>query len=109
MPRETISIPLRVLPIYEAGSYFFAGIIYPDDNTQREHSRVAISRWAILERAKYDKEWRRSVQKITPDIFLQDEVSYLRCHLERAHLILGPKFSDQFDRLVRLSVTVWAA
>ena len=78
MPRETILIPLKSLPVYEASAVFLSTIAYPDprDKPQRERFRIATSRWAILERAKIDNEWRRVAQEIRPEIFLDDERLY---------------------------------
>jgi hypothetical protein len=80
MPRETISIPLKSLPVYEASAVFFSAIAYPDplDKVQRENFRIAMSRWAILERAKIDKEWRKAAQEIRPEIISQEERLYLQ-------------------------------
>src|ERR1700722_8202047 len=80
MPRETISIPLKSLPVYEASAVFFSTIAYPDplDKDQRQNFRIAMSRWAILERARIDKEWRGRTQEIRPEVFSQEERLYLQ-------------------------------
>jgi len=75
MPRETVMIPLQSGSAYEAAATFFATMVYPDpaDKTRREAFRIALCRWAILVRAKIDKDWSKSCQAITPELFGQEE------------------------------------
>ena len=82
MPRETISIPLKSLPVYEASAVFFSTIAYPNplEETEREKFRIALSRWAILERAKIDKQWGGVAQEIKPEIFSQGEKLFLQSY-----------------------------
>jgi hypothetical protein len=89
VPREKISIPLKTLPVYEASAVFFSTIAYPSplDRTQRENFRIALSRRAVLERAKLDPEWRKNAQQIRPEIFSQEENHYF-CTLERGGQLL---------------------
>jgi hypothetical protein len=107
MPREIIVIPFNSLPVYEASAIFFSTIVYPDalDQTQREKFRIALSRWAVLERAKIDNDWRRSVQQIRPEIFSQEERLYMQTLERGSHLfakrivcaltMIGPHLSKE--------------
>ncbi len=98
MPRETITIPFKSLPVYEASAVFLSTIAYPDprDKPQRERFRISTSRWAILERAKIDNEWRRVVQKIRPEIFLQDERFYIQTFERGSSLLARRVFCAAF-------------
>ena len=93
MPRETISIPLRSLPVYEASAIFFSTIAYPNplEETQRKKFRIALSRWAILERATIDSQWGRVAQEIRPEIFSQGEGLFLQSY-ERGRDLLAKRF-----------------
>ena len=73
--RETVVIPLYSLPTYEAVAKFYSYIAYPDrtDATQRKKYSIALSRWAVVERAKFDQRWAQSKQAIRPIIFSQEE------------------------------------
>lgn len=73
--RETVTVPLCSLPTYEAVSSFYAYIAYsdPTEATQRQKYSIALSRWAIIERGKLDKEWLNEEQAIRPVIFSSDE------------------------------------
>ena len=89
MPRETISIPLRTLPVYEASSIFFSTIAYPNplDESQRRKFRIALSRWAILERATIDNQWGQAAQGIKPEIFAQGERLFFQSLDRGSHLL----------------------
>ena len=93
MPRETISIPLKSLPTYEASAVFFSTIAYPDplDESQREKFRLALCRWAILQRATIDGQWGRVAQAIKPEIFSQEERLFLQSY-ERGLALLAKRF-----------------
>jgi hypothetical protein len=98
MPRETITIPFKSLPVYEASAVFLSTIAYPDprDKPQREKFRISTSRWAILERAKIDNEWRRVAQKIRPEIFLQEERFYIQTFERGSSLLARRVFCAAF-------------
>lgn len=75
-PRETVFLRFGSLPVYEAAAEFYAYIAYPDplEKTQREKYRIALSRWAVLERGKIDKKWNESIEgPIWPIIFSQSQ------------------------------------
>lgn len=75
-PRETVFLRFGSLPVYEAAAEFYAYIAYPDplEKTQREKYRIALSRWAVLERGKIDKKWNESIEgPIRPIIFSQSQ------------------------------------
>ena len=93
MPSETISIPLKSLPTYEASAVFFSTIAYPDprDESQREKFRLALSRWAIVQRTTIDGQWGRVAQAIKPEIFSQRERLFLRSY-ERGLDLLVKRF-----------------
>jgi len=79
-PRETVAIRFSSLPVHEAVAEFYSYLAYPDsiDATQREKYRLALSRWAVLERGKLDKAWNESsTDIIRPIIFSQPEKLYL--------------------------------
>ena len=82
MPRETISIPLKSLATYEASAVFFSTIAYPNplEETQRGKFRLALCRWAILQRARHDGQWGRVAQAIKPEIFSQEERLFLQSY-----------------------------
>jgi hypothetical protein len=82
MPRETIFIPFKSIPVYEASAVFFSTIAYPNplDESQREKFRLALSRWAILERTR-----------IKPQIFAQEERLFLKSY-ERGSNLLARRF-----------------
>jgi len=74
--RETVAIRFRALPAFEAAAEFYSYLAHPepDDATQREKYRIALSRWAVLERAKIDPDWEYSSDaSIRPIIFSQPE------------------------------------
>ena len=93
MPRETISIPLKSLPTYEASAVFFSAIAYPNplDESTREKFRLAFCRWAILRRATIDRQWARAAHAIKPEIFSQEEQLFLRSK-ERGLAVLAKRF-----------------
>ncbi|HEY7329497.1 MAG TPA: hypothetical protein VH592_17795 [Gemmataceae bacterium] len=77
--RPTVFLPFGSLPTYEAAAEFYSYIAYPhpDEETQREKYRIALSRWAVLERGKIDKSWNESTEaEIRPVIFSQAEKLY---------------------------------
>lgn len=80
MPRETVLVPFKSLPACEAAAVFFSTIAYPDplDKALCKNFRIALSRWAILERARIDSNWRCSPQQITPEVFSQEQRHYQR-------------------------------
>jgi hypothetical protein len=77
--RRIVRIPLSSLPTYEAVAIYYSYIAYPhpDDATQRKNYSIALARWAVLERAKYDRNWNDSEQLIRPSIFSQGEKLFL--------------------------------
>jgi hypothetical protein len=82
-PRETVAIHLSSLPTYEAVAEFYSYLAYPDptEATQRRKYSIALSRWAVLERGKLDKEWNESPDNgIRPVIFCQPEQLYLKTY-----------------------------
>jgi hypothetical protein len=118
MPRETISIPIKSLPLYEASAVFFSTIAYPNplDEPQREKFRLALCRWAILERATIESQWGGVAQAIKPEIFSQEERLFLQS-IERgstflakrifcAATIIGPHLFKTPLRLYGLEPTV---
>jgi hypothetical protein len=79
-PRETVFLRFSSLPAYEAAAEFYSYIAYADplEATQREKYRIALSRWAILERGKIDKNWNEGTEtEIRPIIFSQPEALYM--------------------------------
>ena len=78
-PRETVAIHLSSLPTYEAVAEFYSYIAYPDpaEATQRKKYSIALSRWAVVERANLDKKWKEDEQMIRPIIFSQPEKLFL--------------------------------
>jgi len=78
-PRETVTIHLSSLPTYEAVAEFYSYIAYPDpvEATQRKKYSIALSRWAVGERARIEQRWRESEQTIRPIIFSQPEKLFL--------------------------------
>lgn len=98
MPREIIAIPLKSSPVYEASAAFCSTIAYPGllDRTQREHFRIALSRWAVLARAELDSEWRKNAQQIRPEIFSQEENHYFRTLEKGAELLRKRVFCSVF-------------
>jgi hypothetical protein len=118
MPRETINIPLKSLAVYEASAVFFSTIAYPDplDETQREKFRIALSRWAILQRATIDGQWGGVAQAIKPEIFSQRERPFLQSYKRGLDLIrrrvicaaaiVGPHLLETPLRLRGLEPTV---
>ena len=89
MPRETMSIPLKSLPVYEASAVLFSTIAYPNplDESQREKFRIALSRWAILARATIDSQWGGVAQEIKPQIFSQAEHLFLQSYERGSDLL----------------------
>jgi hypothetical protein len=73
--REAVIIPLHSRPTYEAVARFYSYIAYSDriEATQRENYSIALSRWAVVERAQLDQHWAQSKQAIRPIIFSQEE------------------------------------
>jgi hypothetical protein len=117
MPRDTVAIPLSSVPAYEAAAEFFAHIVYPDpiDATEREKYRIALSRWAVLERAKVDKDWDRAAPQIRPSIFSQPEKLFssvwdrgtdLLLRRMSCALMIMPHVSGTLEDLGGLSPTV---
>jgi hypothetical protein len=74
-----VRIPFSSLPTYEAVAIYYSHIAYPhpDDATQRKNYSVALARWAVLERGKYDGNWNGAEQLIRPFIFSQSEKLFL--------------------------------
>lgn len=108
-PRETVVIRLSSLPTHEAVAEFYAYIAYPDPTevTQRKKYSVALSRWAVLERGKFDKEWNQSTDNmIRPIIFSQPENLFLKTYrrgsliwwrrAQFAFMMLLPDLVDKF-------------
>jgi hypothetical protein len=118
MPRDTVAIPLSSVPTYEAAAEFFSHIAYPDpiDATEREKYRIALSRWAVLERANLDKAWGRATHQIRPIIFSQPEKLFssvwdrgtdlLIRRIVCATLMIMPHVSGNLEELEGLSPTV---
>ena len=76
--RETVAIHLSSLPTYEAVAEFYSYIAYPDpaEATQRKEYTLALSRWAVVERANLDKKWEEYEQIIRPIIFCTRRSSF---------------------------------
>jgi hypothetical protein len=76
--RETVTIHLSSLPTYEAVAEFYSYIAYPDpeEATQRENYTIALARWAVLERARLDRDWGDNEQAIRPKSFSRNETLY---------------------------------
>ena len=72
--REAVEIPFSSVPTYEAAAIFYSYLAYPDreDGTQRNKFRIALARWAVLERGKYEPWWDDE-PSIMPKTFSQDE------------------------------------
>jgi hypothetical protein len=82
-PRESVTLRFGSLPTYEAAAEFYAYLAYhdPSEVTEREKYRIALSRWAIIERAKLDKDWNQSADaSIRPLIFSQPEKLFLKTY-----------------------------
>jgi hypothetical protein len=110
--RKNVEIRLNSLPIFEAAAELYTYCAYPDqiDATNRENYRIALSRWAVLSRAKVDKEWKESTEmerSIRPLIFSQSEKVFERefdrgqelwtSRANCASMMLLPQFAwDQF-------------
>ena len=64
-------------------SGIFLTIAYPNrlDESQREKFRIALSRWAILQRATIDGQWGGVAQAIKPKIFSQGEQLFLQSYV----------------------------
>jgi hypothetical protein len=80
MPRETVFIPFNSRPPWEAAAMYFAHIAFPDlaDERNRATFCMALSRWAIIERAKRDAAWAQTPHTIHPKIFSQTERQCVR-------------------------------
>jgi hypothetical protein len=76
--RETVTIHLSSLPTHEAVAEFYSYIAYPDpeEATQRAKYRIALARWAVLDRARLDRDWGDNEQAIRPKIFSWNETLY---------------------------------
>jgi hypothetical protein len=114
-PREKVTIRFSSLPTFEAAAEFYSYLAYPDqiDATNRENYRIALSRWAVLERAKLDNEWKESTEmerSIRPLIFSQSEKFFESTRIRGgkiwwdravcASMMLLPQLAwDQFDEL----------
>ena len=78
-----MAIHLSSLPTHEAVAEFYSYLAYPDptEATQRRKYSIALSRWAVLERGKLDKEWNESPDNgIRPLIFSQPEQLYWKTY-----------------------------
>jgi hypothetical protein len=77
--RKTVAIPLSSLPTHEAVAQFYSYLAYPEpiETTQRKKYTIALSRWAVLERSKFDKGWAENQLQIRPIIFSQPEKLFL--------------------------------
>jgi hypothetical protein len=53
-------------------------IAYPNtiDKAERRRFETALVRYGFLERATMDKEWARSLQKVRPQVFLDDDTVF---------------------------------
>ncbi|HEV3160093.1 MAG TPA: hypothetical protein VGZ89_08925 [Xanthobacteraceae bacterium] len=82
-PGETVTIHLSSLPTHEAVAEFYSYLAYPDptEATQRKKYSIALSRWAVLERGKLEKDWNESPDTgIRPAIFSQPEQLFLKTY-----------------------------
>jgi hypothetical protein len=82
-PRQTVAIRLSSLPTHEAVAEFYSYVAYPDpvEAVQRKKYSLALSRWAVLERGKLDREFNESADNaIRPVIFSQPEQLYLKTY-----------------------------
>jgi hypothetical protein len=101
-PRETVAIHLSSLPTHEAIAEFYSYLAYPDpvEATERKKYSIALSRWAVLERGKLDKEWNDSPDNgIRPVIFSQPEQLYLKTY-RRGSLIWWRRMQCAFMMLL---------
>ena len=73
-----VRLPFDELPDYEAASVLLAMAAYPNqlDASERERYRVALCRFAILQRAKLEPEWGKKQLSIRPVIFSQEETLF---------------------------------
>jgi hypothetical protein len=90
VPRQIVSIQLSSLPAYEAGAELFSYVAYPDptEEIERQRCQIALSRWAITERAKVDKEWALTRHEMKPSLFIQPEKFFLKCYNNSLALLL---------------------
>jgi hypothetical protein len=82
-PRESVTLRFGSLPTYETATGFYAYLAChdPSEVTEREKYRIALSRWAIIERAKLDKDGNQSADaSIRPLIFSQPEKLFLKTY-----------------------------
>jgi hypothetical protein len=84
-PRATVAIRFSSLPPFEAAAEFYSYLAYPDqiDATEREKYRIALSRWAVMQRAKLDQQWNEStdmIRSIRPLVFSQPEKLFERTY-----------------------------
>ena len=88
MPKQTVIINVTSVASYEAGAELCSYVAYPDPAQAVERGRyqVALSRWAITERVKIDKDWALGAQ-IKPSIFAQSEQFFLRCYSDGTSLL----------------------
>ena len=89
MPRQTVIIQLSSLPAYEAAAELFSYVAYPDpdEEVDRQRFEIALSRWALMERAKIEPEWARTLQEIRPSIFSQSEKFFMKCWSDGCSLL----------------------
>ena len=99
--RQTVALHFSLLPTYEVAAEFYSYIAFPDPNeeTQRKKFGMALSRWAVLQRGKHDKDWNLTEQVIRPTIFSQPEELYLNTY-KRGSTILWRRAQCAFMMLL---------
>ena len=112
MPREIVRIRFTSKFPVGVGVRFFATIAYPDNQNNRERYQLALSRLAVLARAKGDLEFANTLFHIVPQIFVASDYDCLKIlkrgnrkleqHVAAAKWLVMPHFRD--DRLKPLQV-----
>jgi hypothetical protein len=80
--RERVLIRVNSLAPCETAAEFYSYIAYPDsrDAAERASVSLALTRWAILDRASLDKQWAETSMEpsVRPTVFSQTDEQFLQ-------------------------------
>src|SRR5580698_8951878 len=84
-PRAPVHIPLGKLATCEAAAELYSYIAYPDplEKTERQKFGIAMSRWAVLERAQLEKAFNEATElkpSVRPLVFSQSDQLFLQTY-----------------------------